>query len=103
MKKRISLSLQLCYAMACVAVLGLCWGYVENPGRVLADWLMCLTCLLLVFPAMPVSLVLNIRVLRGMSQGKRGRWLAWTILSPVVYILLWLMVCCTFVSVTGGV
>ena len=103
MKKRISLSLQLCYAMACAVVLGLCWGYVENPGRVLADWLMNLTCLLLVFPAMPVSLVLNIRVLRGMSQGKRGKWLAWTILSPVVYILLWSIVCATFVGVTGGV
>ena len=103
MMKRISLALQAGYAIACAMVLGLCLGYLENPDRVLADWLMNLTCLLLVFPAMPVSLVLNIRVLRGMSQGKRGKWLAWTILSPVVYILLWSIVCATFVGVTGGV
>lgn len=104
-----SLILQCIYGSLCIIDVIVCLIYRCNfdgsIGRALAYFALDLTSVLFVLPAMPIGLVLNICALRKrrLEGIPRKRWMVWTVLSPVVYIVCCLVALTVFVATTGGV
>ena len=106
---RSSLILQGVYTAGCILDIILCLfyqaSYKTSFGRQCAYLALHLTVILLLVPALPLSLIWNIRATppRQAEDTRRGCWMAWTIASPLFYILCWTVAMCVFVAATGGV
>jgi len=104
-----SLVIQLIYGALCGVEIVLCLvlqrGCDPDFERSLAFFVLDYTGFLLLLPAMPVGLILNICALRKRRQEgiPRKGWIIWTVLSPVMYILCFLTAIVFFVAATGGV
>ena len=104
-----SLIVQCIYGILCLIDIILCLVYRGNYGssygRTLAYFVLDYTCVLFFLPAMPVGIILNLCALskRRLEGQSRKGWLAWTILSPVVFIACFLAAEMVFVATTGGV
>lgn len=107
--KKASLILQGVYCAACVLDIILCLVYQNNVETLLglkcADWALSLTIILFFAPAMPISFILNILAMppKQSERAERGRWLIWTIISPIIYLIFCISVICIFVVTTGGI
>lgn len=106
--ERASWILQGVYSALCllsIALSLLCRYDQPWLGRQMPDFLMGLTCLLCLLPAMPIGVALNIYAARDRDAGgapMKGS-LIWSILSPVLYIACSLAAIIVFVACTGGV
>ena len=115
MKKRISriisLIIQGIFSLVCILNVILCMIYRQSfdtdIGKRLADIALDLTgyLFLLFVIALPISLVLNIMALcrNDEPQKKRRRQKLWAVLSPVFYILFWIISLVVFIATTGGI
>ena len=104
-----SFILQCLYSVFCVLDIIICLVYYHSFDTVLGDncaqLALRLTGILFFVPVMPVGIILNILAIPPRQpEGKdRKRWITWTILSPVLYLLFYFLVICVFVATTGGV
>lgn len=112
MKRYLKISsfiLQGIYSAFCVLDIVLCLTYQHyfdtSMGRKCAYWALDLTSILFFVPIIPISLVINILAmpLRQLEPIGRKRWLIWTIISSVVYMIFYIITICVFVATTGGV
>jgi len=105
----LSLTAQCIYGILCLIDIILCLVYRANYnssyGRTLAHFVLNYTCVLFFLPAMPVGVMLNLCALRKrrLDGHPRKGWFAWTILSPIVFIVCFLAALMVFVTTTGGV
>ena len=106
--ERASWILQGVYSALCLVsiALNLLCRYDQSwIDRPMLDFLMGLTCLSCLLPAMPIGVALNIYAARERDASgapMRGS-LIWSILSPILYIICSLAVIVAFASCTGGV
>ncbi len=104
-----SLIIQSIYSILCLIDIVLCLVYRSNYdssiGRTLAYFVLDFTGVLFVLPAMLIGTILNFCALRKrrLDGMPRKGWIIWTILSPVVYIVCFLVALMVFVATTGGV
>lgn len=104
----ISAVIQGIFSVACLFNIVICLIYqsVYNTemGRLLAEIALHLPFILFIIPAMPVSIVLNICA-KPKQENKtlRVRWLTWTVLSPILYVVIYFIMLGVFISSTGGV
>lgn len=97
--------------MSCIFDVILCMIYRKSfdtdIGRKCAYIALDLTGIILLFfvIALPTSFVLNIIALyqNDEPQKKRRFWKLWAVLSPVFYVIFWLISLGVFVVSTGGV
>ncbi len=106
--KKLSFLLQGSYSALCLLDIAICLVYQATYhteiGNLCAAVALPLTCILFFAPAMPLSLILNIRaVFRQNKQAKHTFWMIWTIVSPILYIVFFLCTVCVFVGITGGI
>jgi len=80
-------------------------NFDNNFGTACAYLALDLTGILSFVPAMPIGVIFNIMALhKRRSRGiPRKGWLIWTIFSPLIYIVSWIISVCIFVAITGGV
>ncbi|MBR2132846.1 MAG: hypothetical protein IJ955_10015 [Oscillospiraceae bacterium] len=107
--KHLSFILQGIYCAACICDMILCLTYRQNFDTVLghtcADWAFNLTGILFFVPAMPIGIVLNLLAMppRQSQSTQRKRWLIWSVISPMIYLICCISAICVFVATTGGV
>lgn len=104
-----SIVLQSLYCVFCIIDIVFCIIYRRNydnsVGNICASFALDLTVILFLVPAMPICIALNISALnkrRAEGTAHRG-WLAWTIISPIIYIVCCLISVGVLISMTGGV
>lgn len=94
------------YSLACVADIALCLLYRvywdTASGRMLADVAGYLAGALILLPVLPALLAINVN-LAVRDREHRGWWIAWTIISAVLYGVSFLAAAVVFVYSTGGV
>ena len=106
---RISAIVQGVYSIVCLINVVLCLVYANayhtESGRFCAELSLHLTFLLFIIPAMPISTALNIGTMpsKKADPTRYTRRLLWTILSPILYVVTWLITLCVWMSTTGGV
>ena len=107
--KMASFILQSIYCMGCIFDMILCLTYRNSFGTFFATqcahWALKLTGILFFVPAMPISFILNILAQppKQSERTERRRWLIWTIISPVIYLVFFISAVCVFVATTGGI
>ena len=104
--KIISFGFQGLYTLACVVMMILSGVFHNSLGTDIAlellDVLLDMSAWLLVIPAMPVGLLLNILAFpRGHAKEKTVKWLIWTLVSPILYIAAYLIALSAFLSAAG--
>ena len=104
-----SVVVQGLYALLCAIDVVLCLVYQSNYdsaiGHALAYFALNFTGFLLLLPAMPIGLVLNVcAFFKRRAEGTpRKGFMIWTIFSPIFYIMCFLIAAITLVATTGGV
>lgn len=107
--KVLSFTLQGIYVAFCILDIILCFVYRYNFdtsfGSKCAYFVLELTCILAIVPAMPLGILLNVLAMpeKQLENEGRIRWIIWTICSPILYILFCLGAMITMVVTTGGV
>ena len=111
-KKRmrlISIMIQCVYSAFCLFHILLCLiyrvTYDTDAGRLCLEVTLHMIFVLFMVPAMPVSMLLNIgaRTVKNEQDPHRGRWLLWTVFSPVLYAVIWIIALGTWIWATGGI
>lgn len=106
-----SLSLQLIYTLVCFLNIlnsfALKFTFGTSAEPLFGVLFTILTPALVgVWIALPLSLVFNVRkTLSSRREGSRRwvLWLIWTVVSPILYIVFFVLAAVTLVDVTGGV
>ena len=106
-----SIIVQWLYSAVCILEAILCLIYQGTDASFSREILSFFMVLLLlpsafVIPPMITSLVFNVQeVISSYKEKSRTcfLWLAWTILSPIIYFTYSFLACGIFVDVTGGV
>ena len=105
-----SIIIQGVYCVACLLNIVICLvyksAYTTEIGRLCADIALPLTGILSIIPAMPISFIFNLcaKPRKESNTPRCNRlWITWTVLSPILYIVIWVTMVCVFVYATGGV
>ena len=109
--KTISLIIQGIYSLCCLFHIIVSFIYNEfydtEVGRLCADITLHLIFVLFlsVIPAMLISNVLNIcaRSRKKENNSRSGFWTFWIIISPILYIVFFVLTLGVWISVTGGI
>jgi len=104
-----SFAVQGIYSILCILDVIICLIYKQNfdtaLGSKCAYWALDLTGILIMLPALPIGIILNILAMppKQIETTNRKRWIIWMIISPCLYLLFFFFAVCVFVATTGGV